>query len=371
MAAKDTTRAIGVMSGTSCDGVDAVLLSIGDADVRGEPEVLGHAFVPYPQALRKELTEPARISTPRICELDYWLPSVYAEAIQKLPSWKEADVVGCHGQTVWHAPPSAGADVPGSLQLGSPSALAARLGLVVVGDFRAADIARGGEGAPIAPIAHYMFTPEDHTGRLVVNVGGIANVTHITERREDVTAADVGPGNMIADRLCAATSLGGEAFDRDGLMSRDGTVHEEVVEHILAHPFFSRPEPRTTGREDFGVGYTDSLTRRFSKLSAPDLLRSALAATAEVIARTARAKKATEILLTGGGAKNPTLREIIGQRAGTIPIAVAESGAFAPSVHEPAAMALIAARTIRGLPSSLPRVTGAKSGAVLGVVARP
>jgi anhydro-N-acetylmuramic acid kinase len=371
MAAKDTTRAIGVMSGTSCDGVDAVLLSISDADARVEPEVLGHAFVPYPKALREELIAPGKITTPRICELGYLLPGIYAEAIEKLPGWKEADVVGCHGQTVWHSPPSTGVDIPSSLQLGSPSALAARLGLVVVGDFRAADVALGGEGAPIAPIAHYFFTPEDHAGRLVVNVGGIANVTHVTERREDVTAADIGPGNMIADRLCAATSLGSEAFDRDGLMSRDGAVHEEVVEHILAHPFFSRPAPRTTGREDFGVGYTDSLTRRFSKLSAPDLLRSTLAATAEVIARTAREKKATEILLTGGGAKNPTLREILGQRAGTIPVVLAESGALAPSIHEPAAMALIAARTVRGLPSSLPAVTGARSEAVLGVVARP
>ncbi len=359
------------MSGTSCDGADAVLLSIADPDARGEPEVLGHAFVPYDRALREELMAPGRIHTPRLCELDYLLPEIYQAAIEKLPEWQTADVVGCHGQTVWHAPPSAGASVPGTMQIGSPSVLAARLDKVVVGDFRAADVARGGEGAPIAPIAHFMFTPEDHTGRLVVNVGGIANVTFVAGSRDEVTAADIGPGNMIADRLCAATSLGSEAYDRDGLMSRDGSVHEEVVDHILAHPFFSRPEPRTTGREDFGAGYTDSLTRRFSKLSAPDLLRSTLAATAEVIARAARAKSASEILLTGGGAKNPTLRELLGQRAGTIPLAVAESGPFAPSIHEPAAMALIAARTLRGLPSGLPQVTGAKSESVLGVVARP
>ncbi len=366
-----SVRAIGVMSGTSCDGVDAVLLSIADPDARGEPEVLGHAFVPYEKALREELTAPGRITAPRLCELEFALPRIYRAAIEKLPEWKTADVVGCHGQTIWHAPPSTGADVPGSLQIGSPSALAALLGVSVVGDFRAADIARGGEGAPIAPIAHYMFTPEEHDGRLVVNIGGIANVTHVTSRRDDVVAADIGPGNMIADRLCAATSLGSESCDRDGLMSRDGTVHEEVVEHILGHPFFSRRQPRTTGREDFGVGYTDSLTRRFSKLSAPDLLRSTLAATAEVIARTAKSQKATEILLTGGGAKNPTLRELVSQRAGTIPIVQAESGVFAPSVHEPAAMALIAARTLRGLPSNLPSVTGASGPAVLGVLARP
>jgi len=364
-------RAIGVMSGTSCDGADAVLLALADPDARREPEVLGHAFVPYPKALREELVEPAKIDLPRLAELEHSLPEIYAEVVKQLPGWQSAHVVGCHGQTVWHSPPSAGRDVTSTLQLGSPSALAARLGLAVVGDMRAADMALGGEGAPISPIAHYLFTPADHAGRLVVNLGGIANVTHVTERREDVSAADIGPGNMIADRLCQATSLGSESYDRDGMMSRDGAVHEEVVEHILAHPFFSRPAPRTTGRGDFGVGYTDSLTRRFTRLSAADLLRSTLAATAEAIARTAREKKATEILLTGGGAKNPTLRELAAQRAGTIPVVVAESGPLAPEIHEPAAMALIAARTLVGLPSNLPQVTGASGEAVLGVVARP
>lgn len=364
-------RAIGVMSGTSCDGVDAVLLDIVDADRRQEPKVLGHAFVAYPKSLRDELAEPAKITTPRLAELEHLLPALYEVSVRKLPGWESANVVGCHGQTVWHAPPSASPDVPTTLQLGSPSALAARLGLTVVGDLRSADIALGGEGAPIAPIAHYFFTPEANVGRMVVNVGGISNVTHVTERREDVTAADIGPGNMIADRLCQATSAGAEMYDRDGRMSCDGAVHAEVVDHILAHPFFSRPEPRTTGREDFGVGYTDSLTRRFSKLSAPDLLKSTLAATAELIARRARAGEATEILLTGGGAKNPTLRDLLAERAGTIRVAVADDGPLAPSIHEPAAMALIAARTLRGLPSNLPRVTGARREAVLGVIANP
>jgi anhydro-N-acetylmuramic acid kinase len=359
------------MSGTSCDGVDAVLLAIADPDARQEPEVLGHTFLPYPKDLREELVAPAKMTTPRIAELEHRLPVVYAEAVRQLADWETADVVGCHGQTVWHSPPSAGNDVPNTLQIGSPSVLAARLGLVVVGDLRAADVALGGEGAPLVPLSHYLFTSRDHVGRMIVNVGGIANMTHVTEDRAHVSAADLGPGNMIADRLCQASSLGAEGYDRDGLMSRDGRVHEEVVDHILAHPFFSRPEPRTTGREDFGVGYTDSVTRRFTKLSAADLLRSVLAATAEIIARAARARKATEILITGGGAKNPTLRALVAQRANTIPVVVADDGPFAPAVHEAAAMALIAARTIRGLPSNLPQVTGASGEAILGVVARP
>ncbi len=364
-------RAIGVMSGTSCDGADAVLLDIEDPDARHEPKVLAHAFVPYPETLRRELLAPDELSLPRVAELEHELPALYEEVVRKLPDWQSAEVVGCHGQTVWHGPPSSGVATPHTLQLGSPGALAVRLGLVVVGDFRAADLALGGEGAPIAPLAHYLFTPESRAGRLVVNVGGIANVTYVPARREDVRAGDVGPGNMIADRLCHEMTDGAEAYDRDGTLSAPGTVDEAVVEHVLSHPFFERPAPRSTGREDFGFDYTEALMRRFAALSPATLLQSVLAATAACIVRGAADYSPKELLITGGGAKNPTLMALITERAGDVPVFFAEDGPFAPSVHEPAAMALIAARTLRGLPSNLPAVTGASRPAVLGVVARP
>ncbi len=364
-------RAIGVMSGTSCDGADAVMIELEDPRARAEATLVSHAFAPYPDALRRELCEPATLTTSRIAALGYELPRVYAQAVRSLPALETAEVCGCHGQTVWHAPPSSGAEVPCTLQLGSPSALAELVGLPVVGDFRAADIALGGEGAPIAPVAHWAFTPPEHDGRMVVNVGGIANVTHVTERLEDVWASDVGPGMMIVDALAHDLTGGRLKCDEDAALSRGGVVDSSLVAHVLAHPFFSRREPRSTGREDFGVAYARALRARFSALATADLVLSALVATAECIARVARARRATELLLTGGGAKHPLLRDHVARRAGGLAIAVADSGVFAPSHHEPAAMALIAARTLVGLPSSIPNVTGASRPALLGVVARP
>lgn len=364
-------RAIGVMSGTSCDGADAVLLDLEDLDRRHEPRVLGHAFVPYPDALRRELLAPEDLTLRRVAELEHQLPVIYEAVVRQLPDWQSAEVVGCHGQTVWHGPPSSGAAVPHTLQLGSPGALAVRLGKVVVGDFRAADLALGGEGAPIAPLAHYLFTPEESARRLVVNVGGIANVTYVPERREDVRAGDVGPGNMIADFLCHEMTGGAEAFDRDGTLSRGGSVEEAVVEALLAHPFFRRPAPRSTGREDFGADYSRALRDRFATLPPASLLRSVLAGTAACIVAAAGEFRARELLISGGGARNPTLLALIRDRAGDLPVVVAKAGPFAASVHEPAAMALIAARTLRGLPSNLPAVTGARGPAILGVIARP
>ncbi len=363
--------AIGIMSGTSCDGVDAVMLELEGPDVRGEPVVAGHAFLPYPDALQRELLEPTRLTLPRLAELHFELPRLYAAAVRALPDPERAAVCGVHGQTVWHAPPSRGAAVPCTLQLGSPGALAQWIGLPVVGDLRAADVALGGEGAPIVPRAHWQFTPASRAGRLVVNVGGIANFTHVAASLEEVRAGDIGPGMMIADAIAAARTEGRLAYDKDAALSRGGAVVTEVVDVILDHPFFARPEPRTTGREDFGRAFTEALLERFAHLPVGDLLVSALSATAACIAGAARRLGSQEILLTGGGAKNETLVRLTRERTGSVPVVVPGAGVFAASVHEPAAMALIAARTLAGLPSALPQVTGARAPAILGTLAHP
>lgn len=290
--------AIGVMSGTSCDGVDAVLVDLADPDVRHVPKLLAHAFVPYPEALVRELTDPLALTLPRVAELSgYVLPRLYADCVRRLDGHARAEVVGCHGQTVWHAPPSRATGAPCTLQLGSASALAELLSLPVVGNLRAANLVAGGEGAPIAPLAHFLFTPPEHTGRLVVNVGGIANVTYVGATMDDVRAADIGPGMMIVDALARRSSGGALDCDRDGALSAKGATHAPLVDHVLAHAFFARPAPRTTGREDFGAAYVDALVARFAALTGPELVRSAVAATAECIARAARAPetRATEI----------------------------------------------------------------------------
>jgi anhydro-N-acetylmuramic acid kinase len=369
-----TVRAIGLMSGTSCDGVDALLLELEHVDRRHAPRVLGHVYHPFPAALQEQLRAPEQLRMPEISELGYVLALRYAEAVYELPAWETAAVCGMHGQTVWHRPPSqAGGRPSHTLQLGSSGALAQRLGLPVVGDMRAADLALGGEGAPIAPLAHWMFTPPEHAGRLVVNVGGIANVTLVTEDRDDVLASDVGPGMMITDALARHVSGGALAYDHDGSLSTGGRPIAAAVEQVLSHPFFSRPVPRSTGREDFGAATVAALLERFGRASPEDLLASSLEATARAIVRVATEdlRGVTEIVLTGGGALHPGLVARVRALAAPCPVVVHDDGPLAPQHHEPAAMALIAARTLQRLPSSLPKVTGARAAAVLGHVVWP
>jgi anhydro-N-acetylmuramic acid kinase len=371
--------AIGIMSGTSADGVDAILLALDSVHERHEPQVLDHAFVPFDPALQAELSDPTSMTIARLSELHAELPRRYAEAVQRMHGWQRARVVGMHGQTVWHGPPSAtaaGHRIPNTLQIGSSMVLAEALGKPVVADLRASDMFHGGEGAPIVPFAHWFFTPREHSGRLIVNIGGIANVTHVADELEQVRGCDIGPGMMIADHLSRKISNGDLDCDRDGVLSRGGRVIEGVLDHVFAHPFFLKLPPRSTGREDFGREYAERLFERFGELDERDLLTSVLAVTARAIVRAVGefgqgpAGAVTDVLLTGGGARNPTLLLML-RDALEQPVERADEGVFAASHHEPAAVALIAARTQAGLPSSLPGVTGARKAAVLGHVAHP
>lgn len=367
--------AVGTMSGTSGDGVDAVLLELASVHDRHEPRLLSHAHVPFDASLQAELTNPTAMSLARLSELHAELPRRYAEAVRGLDGWQRCSVVGMHGQTVWHSPPSAaqslGHTTPNTLQIGSSAVLAEALGKPVVADLRAADMFHGGEGAPIVPFTHWFFTPTEHAGRLVVNVGGIANITHVTAALDDVVGYDIGPGMMISDYLAQRVSSGDLDYDRDGVLSCGGKVDENIVDYVLAHAFFQKPPPRSTGREDFGRSYAARLYERFSGVPERDLLTSVLAVTARAISRAAAELEGVrDVLLTGGGAKNPTLLRLT-QESLALPVQCPQAGVFAASCHEPAAIALIAARTVAGLPSSLPRVTGARKACILGHIAYP
>jgi len=248
--------------------------------------------------------------------------------------------------------------------------------MVVVGDLRGADIALGGQGAPIVPFTHWFFTPAQDAPRLVVNFGGICNFTYVAKRVDEVLAYDVGPGMMLSDAFARRATRGRLSCDRDGMLSRGGRVVERIVEDVAAHPFVQRSPPKSTGREDFGEHFFEPLFHRHRRCRPADVARSLLAATARIlrvsVERDRRIPSALgEILLCGGGAKNPVLVSEVRASFGDATVRVARAGVFAPEHHEPAAMALIAARTLSGLISSLPRVTGAKRAAILGHVHAP
>jgi len=366
--------AVGVMSGTSADGVDAVMIDLRSVERRHEPRVLGRAFRAFPSALRADLLRPAELSVPRIGELGFELAELYARAVRSIPGSRRAIVCGMHGQTIWHAPPPA--PIPCTLQIGSTAALAQRLSIPVVGDLRGADVSLGGQGAPIAPFAHWFFTRARSCPRLVVNFGGICNVTYVAPRLEDVLAYDVGPGMMLSDAFASVATSGRLSFDEGGELSRSGRVVERLVEEIESHPFVGRAPPKSTGREDFGRHFFEPLFRRYRRAPPADVARTLLAATARIL-RTAIARdrridpRLREVVLSGGGARNPVLVDEVRKCFPGSRVVVARSGVFAPANHEPAAMALIAARTWKFLPSSLPSVTGATRAALLGHVHWP
>jgi anhydro-N-acetylmuramic acid kinase len=365
--------AIGVMSGTSADGVDAVMIELESVRRAHEPRVLAHAYVPFPRKLRDDLLTVDRLSVARLAALAFELPELYARAVRALPRWRRAAVCGVHGQTVWHAPPPAHPAC--TLQIGSTAVLAQRLGIPVVGDLRGADVAMGGQGAPIVPFAHWFFTPPDRAPRLVVNFGGICNFTYVAKRANDVLAYDVGPGMMLSDAFARFATQGRVAYDRSGALSRSGRVLPRIVDDIASHPFVRKKPPKSTGREDFGRQFFEPLFHRYRRVRAEDVARSLLAATARIlhdsVARDGGIRgRLREVLLSGGGARNPVLVDEVRSCFDTS-VRVASDGVFAPTHHEAAAMALIAARTRAGLASSLPQVTGASRPAILGHVHMP
>jgi anhydro-N-acetylmuramic acid kinase len=366
--------AIGVMSGTSADGVDAVMLDLASVSRRHTPRVLGHVHRAYPAAVREDLLHPSALGARRIAELHFVLPRLYAKAVRALRGFGRASVCGVHGQTLWHAPPPSRPSC--TLQIGSSAVLAQELGIPVVGDLRGADVALGGQGAPIVPFSHWFFTPANLCPRLVVNFGGICNITYVTKRVDDVLAYDVGPGMMLSDAFAHAATQGRLAFDRNGVLSRSGRVIERLVEEITAHPFVRRRPPKSTGREDFGRHFFEPIFRRYQRSPRADIARSLLAATAHILKlavdRDHRiGADLAEVLLSGGGGNNPVLAAEVRTRFPRAEVRIAKDGVLAPEHHEPAAMALIAARTAAGLPSSLPGVTGAAWPAILGHVQKP
>lgn len=365
--------AAGVMSGTSADGIDAILLEIESVSRRHLPRVLGHVHRAYPSRIREALLQPHLLDVRRLAELHFELPRLYAKAVRALPGWRRAVVCGVHGQTVWHAPPPKRPAC--TLQIGSSATLAQEIAMPVVGDLRGADIALGGQGAPIVPFAHWFFTKVAEAPRLVVNFGGICNFTYVGKKMDDVFAYDTGPGMMISDAFAARASGGSVLYDRDGVFSRRGRVIERVVADIAKHPYTRRKPPKSTGREEFGRDFFEPIFRTHQRVAPADMARSLLAATARIlrdaVRRDVRIARLREIVLSGGGGRNPVLVEEVRACFPDVKVRVAEDGVFAPEHHEPAAMALIAARTLRGLPSALPTVTGASRAAILGHVHAP
>ena len=287
-------------------------------------------------------------------------------------------VVGCHGQTVFHAPepePVAGLDVRGTIQLGDPSALAALLGMTVVGDFRVADMALGGEGAPIVPYLDWCILGSDAESRLVLNIGGIANVTILMAGagRDDVTAFDTGPGNCLID--AASRLILERPFDRDGATALAGTPDEGLLTSWMQDPYFRRPPPKSTGREYFNSQYAERLIREAREvgLSDDDILATitelTAASVAEAVRRFTRSDPpARRMIVSGGGVHNRALMSGLGRRMTDVTVESAAAHGLDPDAKEAVLCAFLACEAMAGVPTGMPSVTGAERPAVLGKI---
>lgn len=374
----------GCMSGTSVDGIDVAFVRLQGSGRDLDWEVLHRSETPFDGNVRERVLALCHAETVRVDDLvrlHVRLAHEYAGAIREASrvSGVWPDAVGCHGQTVRHLPEPRlfdGVPLASTLQLGDASTLAALLGLPVVGDFRPADVALGGQGAPLVPYVDWALLTDARETRVALNIGGVANLTLLAAGggADAVIAFDTGPGNMVSDALCAR--FFGRPYDADGTIARSGTVDESLLASLLEDDWFQRPPPKSTGREAFGSAYAQALADRGSAagLSPRDLVATAAALTADSIASACTRfleRSLDRILVSGGGARNPAMLDRLARRMGGVPVESTAVVGLDPDAKEAVAFAVLAHETLAGVATGMPRVTGASRSAILGKICLP
>jgi len=384
----------GVMSGTSADGVDVALCKISPArKERDAPrlKLVGHAGFSYSKAVRAAVLaamDAKAASVADLSRLNWRLGEIYADCVEKTAAkfGVKVGLVGCHGQTIYHQGVAAkylAGDVRCTWQMGESSVIAERLRVPVVSDFRPADMAAAGQGAPLVPMLDYTMFRSGKVNRVLQNIGGIGNLTAISAGGgvDGVLAFDTGPGNMVID--ACMQQLFGKAFDRGGVVARQGRVISRVVDRVLEEKYFSALPPKSCGREQFGARFTSRFIAlcRKSGASDADVVATATALTAESVLQayrnfvwaplgTAAPLAKTEFVVAGGGAKNTALMTMLRDRLQPLGVKVRlmEELGIPGQAKEAVAFALLAWLTWNGLPGNVPAATGARRRVVLGKV---
>lgn len=373
------------MSGTSADGIDVAMVRVLGRGFNLRFELLGHEHFAYPRQVRDAVLaamNATRTSVAELSRLNFLLGELYAEAARKTQQRTgspELELVGCHGQTIYHqgdAAPYLGKDIACTWQTGEGSVIAARLGVPVVSDFRPADMAAGGKGAPLVPFLDYIVFRHRRHGRIVQNLGGIANLTAIppSDKPEEVMAFDTGPGNMVIDQLMQ--QLFGQPFDRNGAIGGAGFILQPLLKEMLRNPFFRQKPPKTAGREEFGREYIKEFLRHCGRSpKKEDVIATATALTASSIGLAlksivAKGGSYRDYIVSGGGAKNKTLVRMLSQEVAALGMKLSHSDDYGiPSqAKEAVAFALLAYQTWHRQPGNVPSATGAERAVVLGKI---
>lgn len=372
---------VGLISGTSMDGIDAALLKIRGSGTDTRIELINFICVPYEENIRRGLEAlPHDCSPADISRLDFLIGGAFAGAALKVidgsgTGRERVDLIGTHGQTVYHNPPSRNDGVPSTLQIGEPDVIAEKTGITTVGDFRTRDIAAGGEGAPLVPYPDYLLFNKPGEVRIAQNIGGIANATVLPGRLEGVTAFDTGPGNMLMDSVMSISTGGKMRFDKDGECASRGRADKKLLSELLSEPYFSLPPPKSTGEELFGKERALTLVSLIQKgqISLDDLMATLLELTVKSMSLSYERfifpyHDVNEIIFSGGGCMNPVLMKKLEKEFSGIKVSTTDDYGVPSDAKEAVAFAILANELVSGNPGNLTGVTGATHRVPLGKI---
>ncbi len=377
---------VGLMSGTSLDGIDTALIDISEISTNDfDVKVINFINTPYDNITRNKILEccdPKTGSVDKICQLNFELGELFAKSVEKIASLtniklSNIELIGSHGQTIYHDVEN---DYVSSLQIGEAGVIAQRTGITTISNFRARDIAAGGQGAPLVPYVDYILFKSNQYNRVLQNIGGIGNYTYIPKNAkiEDIQGTDTGPGNMLIDGVIQILTNGEKTFDKDGEMAIKGTVSIELLNELKKHPFISKKAPKTTGREAFGLNYAREIVNIGKKLhlSNEDIIATVTNFTAFTIIDAYQrfiGNEIDQIIISGGGSYNPTLilmiksyvKMLLGEN---VVVMTLEQLGYSSDAKEAVAFAILAYQTFNRRCNNVPQITGAKYSVILGDV---
>lgn len=384
LSQKQIKKVIGLMSGTSADGVDAALVEIQGHGLATEVELLAFDSVPFEAEVRSrifDLFQPETSRVDELCQMNFLIGEIFADAALAVAQRaqldiNEVDLIGSHGQTIYHLPPQRDAAyTPSTLQIGEPAVIAHRTGVPTIADFRVADLAAGGQGAPLVSYVDFLLFRRMDRAIALQNIGGISNVTLIPAGADasDVLASDTGPGNMIIDAVVESLTNGEKKYDHAGQLAAQGRPCESLLAEWLQHPFIRAAPPKTTGREAFGKQFAHQAIRQAESknLSPTDVVATLTAFTAATIFDYYDRfifpyQPVDEIAVSGGGGHNRTLMQSLKTRFDPIPVRPIDALGIPGDAREAVAFSILANEAIHGHPGNLPQVTGASQPTVLG-----
>ena len=375
LASKPERTVAGLISGTSMDGVDVVICMLSGSGADTKWEILYFNSYPYGDDLRKKVTETLNGTAEDVCRLNFELGKEFSFKLKRALEEsgigvEQLDLIGSHGQTIYHV------NGHSSLQVAEASVMAEEFGVPVVSDFRVRDIAAGGNGAPLVPYLDYVLFGKEG-GKLLLNLGGIANFTIIPSANvtlDNIRAWDTGPANMLIDLATMYLSEGKEKFDEAGKYAAEGKINEDWINYLMAHPYISEKPPKSTGREDFGEEYFQSLLSEFnvrSRQDKLDLIATFTRFTAESVysnftAFSDSGDETVEVIVSGGGANNPVIIKHLEELFSPVSVKIIDDYGIASDAKEAFAFAVLANEFISGTPTNIPSVTGADKRVILG-----